>query len=134
MTMSSPAVESVHISGDRDTGHGHRTEFDMTGGAFAKVKLTYAGRHARPFAELVIECEVYKAPDGMLSVHSICPRCGNGCMIRGDQKAISLEGDRLFIEPFRCKFMLQESLREDTQGTGQCGIRVAYDGKVVKDA
>jgi len=136
MNSPTPHVESIHLAGDRGTGHGHATDFDMTGAAHAKVKLTYAGRYARPFAELTIECEVYKAPDGMLSVNTICPRCGRHSLFTQAQKTIELDGDKLYIEKFTCKFLMSEARRADANRDepGRCGFTCAYDGKVVRDA
>jgi hypothetical protein len=131
---TTPIVESVHIAGDRGTGHGHAIDYDMTSGAHAKVRLTYTGRYAHPFAELVIVCEIYKAPDGMLSVHSICPKCHKGVMVKGDQKRIDYDPDRgLFVEPFGCTWEL-EGDRAMQFGLGLCKFRCAYDGRVVKEA
>lgn len=139
--MSSPRV---HLAGDPD--HGFSNTHDMRGIAHATVQLRYTGRYAHPYAELLIDCEVYKAPDGMLSVHSICPKCSKAVMIRGDQKKISLEGGsptggqvRLYAgeaggkeHTLNCPWELEGDRRMQF-GLGLCGFRCVYENNVVRE-
>jgi predicted RNA-binding Zn-ribbon protein involved in translation (DUF1610 family) len=128
--MNSPRV---HLAGDPD--HGFSNTHDLRGAAHARVELEYTGRFAHPYARLVIDCEVYKAPDGMLSVHSICPKCGKAIMIRGDQKRIELDEERglLFVSEFGCPWELEGDRRMQF-GIGMCKFRCEYAGKVVREA
>ena len=130
----------THLSGDPK--HGFATDFDLRGAALAQVKLRYSGRYAAPFDSIDIEVEVYRAPDGMLSVHGICPRCGNAFMVTQAQKKIEFDerderdDKRLRIERFTCKYMMQEARRADMVGVaeGPCNYTCVYDGEVVRDA
>lgn len=123
----------VHLAGDPDRGFA--STHDLRGAAHARVQLTYSGRYAHPYARLVIDCEIYRAPDGMLSVHSICPKCGKAVMIRGDQKRIELDeaAGLLFVEAMVCPWELEGDRRMQF-GIGLCRFRCEYAGTVVREA
>ena len=124
--------ETVHLAGDHD--HGVSITHDLTESAFGKVTLRGPDRFAPPGCSYPeITCEVYKAGD-LLSVHTICPKCGNGGWIDGRNKQISFDRDtgRLEIEKFKCPWEM--SAERQHFGVGMCNLVLAYDGKVAKDA
>jgi hypothetical protein len=123
---------------------------DLTGIAIAKVTLEYRGRFVPPNMQKVeIECEVYEA-GGLLMVHTACPKCRHALRIDGRNKAIELRGGKraeslnqtqakligaeLYVEPFECPWEMGGKDDHQHFGFGLCRLRLAYDGKVAKDA
>lgn len=131
-TMASvPIEETVHLAGD-----GVSSQF-MSAKPDAQVKLRYTGRYSHPFPQKEVECEVYVARDphgDTLMVHTLCVKCGKSQRIQSQNKEISWDKEKgLFVEPFTCPWEL-EGDRTIEFGLGMCSARVAYDGKVIKDA
>lgn len=113
---------------------GVTVEHALTNLAIAKITLEYRGRFVPPtMSKVEIECEVYKV-DGVLSVHTACPKCRHSLMIDGRNKNIELQGDKLFIEPFECTWEMGGNDDHHAYGFGLCQLKLAYDGKVAKDA
>ena len=119
------------------------TAFDARKDATAQLRLAYKGKQVSPPAGMdhfEIECEVYVAPDqSEIMVHSACPKCRHAIKITSDNKEISFDPKRgLFIEPFTCSWEMGDAMaagdRRIDFGLGLCGMRVAYDGFVIKDA
>lgn len=110
---------------------------DLKGLAKAQVTLQYKGRYVPMNMELdylEIECEVYDA-DGILSVHAVCPKCRHAQWIDGRNKKIEYSASRgLFIEPFTCPWEMGGEDDHSEFGFGLCQLRLAYDGKIVKEA
>jgi hypothetical protein len=129
------AHEIVHLAGDEKRGI--TVSHELTKTALMTFSLEYTGRHAMPFPRKLIEGEVYTVPGGGLMVHTICPRCNNALRITSDNKDISIDKDRgaIWVEPFECSWELGERDGERMDfGLGLCKTRLAYDGKVAKDA
>ena len=113
---------------------GVTVEHDLTGLAIAKVTLEYRGRFVPPGMSCVeIECEVYSV-DGLLTVHTACPKCRHSSMIDGRNKKIELQGDKLFVEAFECPWEMGGDDDHHEFGIGLCKLKLAYDGKIAKDA
>lgn len=113
---------------------GVTVEHDFRGLAIDQVHLIYRGRVAPPpgMDHYELECEVYEV-DGVLSVHSVCPKCRHTQWIDGTNKKIEYDRERgLFIEPFTCPWELGEDRREF--GFGLCQLSLVFDGKVARDA
>lgn len=112
---------------------GVTVEHDLKGLAIAKVTLEYRGR-AVPLgmASIEIECEIYKA-DGILSVHTVCPRCRRAQWIDGRNKSVELSGDALYVEAFECPWELGDDDDHRHFGIGLCRLKLAYDGKIARD-
>lgn len=114
---------------------GVTVEHDLTKTAIAQVHLLYKGRAPTPpgLDHFEIECEVYEV-GGILAVHSVCPKCRHSQWIDGRNKSIRFDRDtgKLFIEPFTCPWEMTAERHEF--GIGLCRLRVAYDGKAIKDA
>lgn len=129
--MSSPAP--VPFS---RTGPGITAEHDFRGAAIGQVYLIYQGRQVSPppgMSHYEIEAEVYRV-DGILSVHTVCPKCRHSQWIDGRNKTIEYDAKKgtLHVEPFKCPWEMSEERKEF--GFGLCNFTVAYDGKIVKDA
>ena len=107
---------------------------DLRGLAIGQARLIYRGKQVPPppgTDHFEIECEVYET-DGILSVHTVCPKCRHSQWIDGRNKKIEWRGGELYVEPFTCPWEMGEDRVEF--GFGLCNMRVAYDGKVAKDA
>lgn len=130
-TNEKTVEDLVHISGD--ARRGVSVGYDLSRTALGKVVLDYRGPYAQPFTSKRIECEVYET-GGVLAVHTMCPKCGKSQWISQQNKAIDYDRERglLRIEPFRCTWEMGSDRQEF--GFGMCGLRVAYDGRVVRDA
>lgn len=110
-------------------------EHDFTKLALGQVHLTYKGKIAPlpGMDHFLIECEVYRV-DGILSVHTVCPKCHRCGMIDGRNKNIEYDQKRrtLHIPKFKCSWEMTEERRDF--GFGMCGLELEYAGKVAKDA
>lgn len=118
------------------THKGVTVNHDMRGAAIGQLHLRYAGNHVSPppgMSHLQIECEIYEV-DGIFSVHTVCPKCGNGQWIDGKNKRVEYDAraKTLHVEPFKCSWEMSADRQEF--GVGMCNLRLAYDGKVAKDA
>ena len=115
--------------------NGVTVEHDLRGLAIAKVTMIYKGRYVPlNMQHLEIECEVYEA-DGVLSVHSVCPKCRHSQWINGKNKTIEYDKGRgLFVEPFACPWEMGGKDDHTEFGIGLCRLALAYDGKVAKEA
>ena len=126
---------------------------DVKGGAeWARCHLTYRGKYVDPSCtKHEVECEVYKTKeDGhdVLSVHTICPKCGNALLIDGRNRKVwleggrlvpfgdgfKLEGARLFTERFTCSWELGGEADHHQFGFGLCKASFEYAGTEVRDA
>lgn len=128
------AKEMVHIAGDKD--HGISVTHDLKKTAIMNFDLQYTGRYSMPFPEKRIIGEVY-SQGGELMIHTICPRCENALRITSDRKQISIDKTKgmIWVEPFQCTWELGERENERMDfGMSLCNTRLAYDGKVAKDA
>jgi hypothetical protein len=122
--------EIVHIAGDRQTGV--TVSHNLSRMALGEVVMIYRGQYAVPHDELELICEVYEQ-DGVLGVHAICPKCHHAIWINGKNKSIEYDRSRgLFIEPFQCTWEMDDWRREF--GASLCGMRMAFDGKLAKEA
>ena len=118
----------VHLAGDKLSA---ASEFMTARGE--SYTLSYTGRYAFPEKEKLIECEVYREGDEIM-IHTICVRCHKCQRVKITNKKFWTDKQRgLFSEPFTCPWEL-EGDRPMEFGLGLCGARVAYDGKVIKDA
>ena len=113
---------------------GVTVEHNLKGLAIAQVTLEYRGRFVPPDIKLVeIECEVYEV-DGVLSVHTACPKCRHAQWINGMEKKVELQDGKLFVEAFECPWEVGGKDDHQHFGLGLCRLRLAYDGKIAKDA
>lgn len=120
--------EVVHLAGDS----GLASTFAGSK-ASAQGVMIYTGRWAGGLRRLEVTCEIYITAEGMM-VSTCCVRCGQVQTIKSENKQMSYEKGRgLFIEPFECTWELDGDRRIEN-GLGMCKARVAYDGKVIKDA
>ena len=111
-------------------------EHDLRGLAIAKVQLIYQGAFRPPpgLKAFEVECEIYEV-NGILSVHTVCPKCRNAQWIDGRNKKVEYDKERgLFIEAFTCPWELGGEDDRREFGFGLCQLRLAYDGKIIKDA
>ena len=129
--MSLAQQEIVHLAGDMNRGVS--VTHDLRDTAIGRVTLVYRGRYAAPFAFRTIDCEVYET-DGLLSVHTLCPKCGHGLWIDGRNKQISFDTrtGKLDVEKFSCPWEMDESRRQF--GFGLCRLELVYDGNVAREA
>lgn len=107
---------------------------DLKSSAIGQVQLQYQGKATPPSMRSVeIECEVYEA-DGVLSVHTVCPKCRHSSWIDGHNKKIEFDQQRreLRVESFKCNWEMSEDRRRF--GFGLCGLELVYDGKIARDA
>ena len=130
------AQDIVHIAGDEK--HGMEITHDLTKTALMTFNLKYRGRYSvwAEGEEKTIEGEVY-SQGGQLMVHTICPRCQKSLRITSDRKNISIDVAKglIWVEPFQCTWELGERENERMEfGLSLCNTRLAYDGKVAKDA
>lgn len=117
----------VHLGGDQ----GVVSNFAGSK-ATAQFTLEYKGRWRGEMAAKQITCELYATPEGCM-VTTSCVRCHNAQTIQSENKKISYEPGRgLFIESFTCTWELEGDRRIHYGNV--CSARVAYDGKVIKDA
>ena len=126
---------------------------DIKGGAeFARCHLVYKGKYVRPdCSQFELECEVYKVKENghdVLSVHSICPKCGNAILIDSRNRKVWLEGGRLvpfandwklegaklFTERFECPWEMGGESDRHEFGIGLCRAAFEYTGTEVRDA
>lgn len=130
--MSNGTVREVtHIAGDRESGLAITHHLDQM--AAGQVTLIYTGAHAMPWPQLEVTCEVYEQ-DGVIMVHALCPKCHHAIRIDGSKKAIEYDKARglLKSEPFECTWEMDDWRREF--GASLCGLRMAFDGKVLREA
>ncbi len=106
-------------------------EHNLQDTAIGKVTLAYRGQYVPPgMASLEIECEVYEV-DGLLSVHSVCPKCRHAQWINGKNKKIDFDKDRgeLHVQAFECPWEFDGDF-----GMGLCRMKLLYAGKVAREA
>lgn len=110
-------------------------EHNLKGLAIGQVHLFYKGKVPPPpgMTYFEIECEVYKV-DGILSVHTVCPKCRHALWIDGRNKNIEYDDNKgtLRVEPFECSWEIGEDRRRF--GFGLCRMKLLYEGKIAKDA
>lgn len=110
-------------------------EHDLKGLAIGQAHLLYKGKIPSPpgTTHFEIECEVYEA-NGILSVHTVCPKCRHALWIDGRNKKIEYDKKKgiLRIEPFECTWEMGEDRREF--GFGLCRLKMVYEGKTARDA
>jgi hypothetical protein len=128
--MRSPAIPHP------GTHKGVTVEHDLKGLAIGQAHLIYRGKYVPPppgMDHFEIEAEIYRA-DGVLSVHTVCPKCRHTLWINGKNKAVEYnpKTGTLHVEPFQCTWEMGEDRREF--GFGLCNLVLAYDGKIAKDA
>lgn len=115
-------------------GKGVTALHDLQGTAIGKATLEYRGKALPPeLSKFEIECEVYLV-DGIYSVHTVCPKCRHVLWIDGRKKDVEYDKatGKLYVAPFRCTWEMGEERRQ--YGFGMCRLRLAYDGKIAKDA
>ena len=122
--------EVVQLAGDMDQGIA--ITHDLRKNA-KTVVLEYKGRYAQPYDSIEVVCEVYEAA-GVLSIHTLCPKCKKAVWIKGDQKRVEMNDRGLFTETFTCPWELGDHGGKQEFGFGLCGFRSVYDGKVVREA
>ena len=118
----------------RPNNTGLSINHDLKGCAAGQVVLMYKGRFCPPnLSHVEIECEVYEA-DGIFSVHAVCPKCRHALWIDGRNKKVEYDkrDGKLFVEPFMCPWEM--TTERQSFGIGLCQLRLAFDGKVVKEA
>jgi len=109
---------------------------DLTGIAKAQVTLIYKGKvpPVPGMDHYEIECEVYEV-DGLMSVHTVCPKCRHATMISGRVVDISFDKSRgLFVSKFKCPWELGGEDDHHEFGFGLCQLELVYEGKVARDA
>jgi hypothetical protein len=114
---------------------GVTVEHDLKGLAIGQVLLDYKGQHCPPGMEkLTIECEVYEV-DGVLSVHSVCPKCRHSQWINGKNKKIEYDkgAGTLHVERFACPWEMGGDDDHHAFGFGLCQLALAFDGKVARE-
>jgi hypothetical protein len=102
---------------------------------FAKVVLAYRGRVAPPpgLSHFEIECEIYRSPEGIYSVHSVCPKCHHGIWIDGANKSVEFDPEKgLFVASFGCTWEMDAE--HQAFGLSLCGLRLEYAGREARDA
>jgi len=117
--------------------NGVTVEHDLRGLAIGQAHLIYRGSVPPPpgMDHFEIECEVYEA-DGVLSVHTVCPKCRHGSWINGKNKKIEYDKrtGKLFVERFECGWEMGGEDDHRDFGFGLCKLVLAYEGKVARDA
>lgn len=105
---------------------------DLRGLAIGQVHLTYKGLYVPSgMQSLEIECEVYEV-DGILSVHTVCPKCRHSQWIDGRNKDIEYDAQRktLRVEAFRCPWEMDDERKEF--GMSLCRLVLAFTGRVAR--
>jgi hypothetical protein len=117
------------------------------------LQRTALGHPLIRYRDVVIEADVYAAPDGGLIVNLYCPRCRNSLTVPSGRKAIDFEPQtvrdkatgqlvkrgKISIETFRCTWELgrgTDATAADRMqfGTGLCNWTVAVDNNRARDA
>lgn len=115
--------------------NGVTVNHDLKKLAVGQAQLVYRGKVAPPQGtdHIEIECEIYEI-DGILSVHSVCPKCRHSQWIDGRNKSVEYDKTKkaLFVEPFTCPWEMTEDHQDF--GFSLCRLRLAYDGNKAKDA
>lgn len=131
--------QEVHVAGDDPELTSKLGCFDLTRNAY-RLKVALPSRFPS-----VGYCEVYLHPDGSSEIHWLCPKChggGQGYMSRipSSRKQIDFDprrrvevGGSLNVEPFKCPWELGEDRRMEF-GLGMCGLVLAIDNSVARDA
>lgn len=114
--------------------NGVTANHDLKGLAIGQVQLFYTGRHVPlDMKGVEIECEIYKIGDALM-VHTVCPRCRRAQSIDGRNKKVEYDqkAGTLRIEPFECTWEIGDERQQF--GVGLCRTKLAYEGKIVRDA
>lgn len=111
---------------------------DLRGLAIGKVQMFYKGKQVMPppgMDKFMVECEVYQVDDHLL-VHTVCPKCRHAQNIDSRNKQMDFDRERMMlkIEPFTCPWEMGGEDEHRGFGVGLCQMRVAYDGRVIRDA
>ena len=110
---------------------------DLTGIAKAQVTLIYKSSRVAPppgMDHYEIECEIYEV-DGLMSVHTVCPKCRHATMISAQVAKMSYDKNRgLFVDKFKCPWEMGGEDDRTEFGIGNCNLVLAYDGKIARDA
>lgn len=108
---------------------------NLKGLAIGQAHILYKGKVPPPpgMTHFEIECEIYEA-DGILSIHTVCPKCRHAQWIDGRNKKIEYDKEKgtLRVEPFQCPWEMGADRREF--GFGLCRLKLVYEGKIAKDA
>lgn len=113
-------------------------EHDMRGAAIGQLWLTYKSKVLSPPPGMdhhAIECEVYEV-DGILSVHTACPKCRHASWIDGRNKKVEYnkQTNSLYVERFECPWEMGGDDDHHDFGFGLCKLTLAYEGKIARDA
>lgn len=114
--------------------NGVTVNHDLKGLAIGQVYLDYKGKHVPHDLEVLrIECEIYEV-DGVLSVHTACPKCHHAQWIDGKNKKIEYNkaAGTLRVEKFSCPWEM--GMERQEFGFSLCRLSLAYEGNVVRDA
>jgi hypothetical protein len=138
MTLRASKEENMQVNTtiQGDAARGVAVNHDLTGIAKAQITLKYAGKVAPPpgMHHYEIECEIYEV-DGLMSVHTVCPKCRHATMISGKVADISYDKNRgLFVSKFECPWEMGGKDDHTEFGIGLCKLVLAYEGKVARDA